>query len=199
VTNTDDFLVRLMKGCIELGQVPRIASLINACPVDYVAGVVAELGGGGVPAAPRGRVYHITNPVAFRYDDLFHALTAAYPLRTVEYEEWCTALVQLTLEVREEHALFPLLHHVLEDLPTRSASPALDDANTQALVRGMSALVCAPMASVLPLYLGYLERVGFLPACRGVGEVGGKGSPPGHSPFHRSPKAKAAWTGRRRQ
>lgn len=45
VTNTDDFLIRLVKGCISLGQVPEIANLINMVPVDYVSNVVASVVG----------------------------------------------------------------------------------------------------------------------------------------------------------
>ena len=43
VMNTDDFLLRLIKGCVQLGQVPRIANVVNMCPVDYVANAVSEI------------------------------------------------------------------------------------------------------------------------------------------------------------
>ena len=37
VTNTDDFLWRLVKGCIQLGHIPDIHNAINMVPVDHVA------------------------------------------------------------------------------------------------------------------------------------------------------------------
>jgi thioester reductase-like protein len=40
VSNTDDFLIRLCKGCVQLGARPCIINSINACPVDHVAHVV---------------------------------------------------------------------------------------------------------------------------------------------------------------
>lgn len=45
VTNTDDFLIRLMKGCIALGTVPEIANVVNMVPVDYVSKVIASVVG----------------------------------------------------------------------------------------------------------------------------------------------------------
>ncbi len=43
--NSDDFLWRLVKGCIQLGQVPKIANVVNMAPVDYVAScIVAVMG-----------------------------------------------------------------------------------------------------------------------------------------------------------
>ncbi|KAL8669049.1 MAG: hypothetical protein Q9168_006338, partial [Polycauliona sp. 1 TL-2023] len=37
VTNTDDFLVRHLKGCIQLRSAPIIPNGINMVPVDHVA------------------------------------------------------------------------------------------------------------------------------------------------------------------
>ena len=37
VTNTDDFLWRLVKGCIQLGLVPDMNNTVNMVPVDHVA------------------------------------------------------------------------------------------------------------------------------------------------------------------
>lgn len=43
VTNTDDFIWRLIKGCIQLGLTPRISNVVNMCSVDYVANCVIEV------------------------------------------------------------------------------------------------------------------------------------------------------------
>jgi L-aminoadipate-semialdehyde dehydrogenase len=43
VTNTDDFIWRLVKGCLQLGKVPSISNIINMCSVDYVAKCIAEV------------------------------------------------------------------------------------------------------------------------------------------------------------
>ena len=51
VTNTDDFLWRLVKGCIQLGLVPDINNTVNMVPVDHVARCCA------LAAAHPGRVH----------------------------------------------------------------------------------------------------------------------------------------------
>lgn len=43
VTNTDDFIWRLVKGSLQLGKVPRISNVVNMCSVDYVANCVVQV------------------------------------------------------------------------------------------------------------------------------------------------------------
>ncbi len=59
VTNTDDFIWRLIKGCIQLGQTPRISNVVNMCSVDYVADCVVEVASN--PLALELGVFHTWN------------------------------------------------------------------------------------------------------------------------------------------
>jgi L-aminoadipate-semialdehyde dehydrogenase len=59
VSNSDDFLWRLVKGCIQLGKIPRISNIINMCPVDYVSNSIAEIVG-TEKSIPK-KVFHIWN------------------------------------------------------------------------------------------------------------------------------------------
>ncbi|KAJ3363750.1 large subunit of alpha-aminoadipate reductase, partial [Kappamyces sp. JEL0680] len=159
VTNTDDFIWRLVKGCIQLGQAPRISNVVNMCSVDYVADCVVQ-----VAASPKSLdrgVFHTWNPHGFKFDDLFASIIAAYGVSPIEYIQWRTSLLELTLATAD-HALFPLLHFVLDDLPTSTKSPELDDANTRAILQEAGAPACPKMDQLLPLYLGYLAHVGFI-------------------------------------
>ena len=47
VVNTDDFIVRLIKGCAQLGLIPEIYNTVNMVPVDHVARIAREAGGDG--------------------------------------------------------------------------------------------------------------------------------------------------------
>jgi L-aminoadipate-semialdehyde dehydrogenase len=157
VTNTDDFIWRIVKGCVELGQAPKISNVVNMCSVDYVAGCVIE-----VASSFKSfdlRVFHTWNSNVFKFDDLFSSLVP-YKVKLVEYVHWKTALMNLTLS-RNDHALFPLLHFVLDDLPTSTKSPELDDANMRKVLKGTK-VRSGKMQELLPLYLGYLCHVGFL-------------------------------------
>ncbi|KAK9727639.1 large subunit of alpha-aminoadipate reductase [Basidiobolus ranarum] len=160
VTNTDDFLWRLVKGCIQLGEVPIMNNIVNMCPVDYVAGTV-------VAVATQERclervAYHTTNPHRFRFNDMFASLMQyGFNIKPVEYILWRNHLMDVTLSANSDNALYPLLHFVLDDLPTSSKSPELDDTNTNWSIAGTS-VECAPMDTLMGLYLAYLIKVGFL-------------------------------------
>jgi L-aminoadipate-semialdehyde dehydrogenase len=53
------------------------------------------------------------------------------------------------------------LHFVLDDLPTSTKSPTLDDGNMRQIIFNTS-VKNASMSNLMPLYLGYLCHVGFL-------------------------------------
>ncbi|KAJ2356489.1 large subunit of alpha-aminoadipate reductase, partial [Coemansia erecta] len=158
-TNTDDFIWRLVKGCVELGQSPVMANPVNLCSVDYVARVVVEAV--SQPRALDHVVYHVFNHEHFRFQDMFDTLRAyGYAVADAEYMLWRSRLMEYTLS-NNDSALFPLLHYVLDDLPTSTKSPDLDDSHTRALLEG-TGVVCDQMKSLMGLYLAYLVKAGFL-------------------------------------
>ena len=59
VTNADDFIWRLVKGCLQLGQVPIMSNVVNMCSVDYVANITVEVAS-KAQGIDRG-VYHVFN------------------------------------------------------------------------------------------------------------------------------------------
>ncbi|KAJ2361683.1 large subunit of alpha-aminoadipate reductase, partial [Coemansia sp. RSA 2611] len=163
-TNADDFLWRLAKGCAELQLAPVMANPVNVCPVDYVADVVAF-------AASQSRaldhmVYHVFNRAGFRFHDIFELMRDyGYPMVDAEYMRWRSVLMESTLDDRDS-ALYPLLHFVLDDLPTSTKSPDLDDRHTRGLLEG-SGVECPDVKSLFGLYLAYLVEAGFLDAPSG--------------------------------
>ncbi|KAJ2607895.1 large subunit of alpha-aminoadipate reductase [Coemansia sp. RSA 1804] len=162
VTNTDDFIWRLAKGCVELRQSPVMNNAVNLCAVDYVAHVVVEAI--TQPRALAHLVYHVFNAERFRFQDLFDALRAhGYAVADVAYMAWRARLMDYTLAGAKDSALFPLLHYVLDDLPTSTKSPDLDDAHTRALLDG-TGIACPSMRDLMGRYLAYLVKAQFLPA-----------------------------------
>jgi len=64
----------------------------------------------------------------------------------------------------QDNALFPLLHFVLDDLPTSTKSPDVDDLNMQALLEGHEDKGDRTVTDELVAkYLSWLILVGFLP------------------------------------
>ena len=177
VCNTDDFLWRLVKGCLQLGQVPVIHNVINALPVDFVAKTCVEILKRGKTSAQKC-VFHAWNEQRVRFVDFFASLVhfgfgdaSSLPFRP--YLEWRDALMELTLS-GNDNALYPLLHFVLDDLPTATNSPALDNRNMQWALDG-TGVVNPRLAAkdtdpehvfentLMHKYLSYLCSIGFLP------------------------------------
>lgn len=167
VTNVDDFLWRLVKGCIQFGKVPIISNVVNMCSVDYVANATARIVGDR-DALQMG-VFHMWNSHRFRFNDLFSLLPLyGYSVAPTEYIHWRTCLMDLTFST-SDNALYPLLHFVLDDLPTSTKSAELDDSNTRrVLARSRceknGVLSSHRMEECIPKYLQYLVDVGFLSA-----------------------------------
>ncbi|CAO3630332.1 unnamed protein product [Cunninghamella echinulata] len=162
VTNTDDFIWRLMKGCVELGYIPSMANIVNLCSVDYVASVVASSAYYDQSSVKLG-VFQVTHPATFTFNDLFGTLsTYGYDVKQTEYIDWRNKLMEYTLK-SQDHSLFPLLHFVLDDLPTSTKSALLDDQHTQSIL-SYDKVQCPLMGDdLLGLYYAYLIKAGFLP------------------------------------
>ncbi len=113
------------------------------------------------PDAASKCVFHITHPSSptFRFDELFSCLSLyGYTVYKTEYIVWRNKLMEFTLQA-EDNALYPLLHFVLDDLPTSTKSPVLDNTNTREIV----GKECERMGErLIGIYLGYLVKVGFL-------------------------------------
>ncbi|KAL9936398.1 hypothetical protein V8E36_004466 [Tilletia maclaganii] len=144
VTNTDDFLWRMVKGCQQLGLIPDMNNTINMVPVDHVARITSlaalATASNGPATTTHATVYHVTAHPIIRFNDMLLALARyGWNVKQTEYVQWRAQLERHVLESNsntEANALFPLLHFVLDDLPTSTKSPELDDRNSAALLEG---------------------------------------------------------------
>ncbi|KZP25738.1 alpha-aminoadipate reductase Lys1p [Athelia psychrophila] len=164
VTNTDDFIWRMVKGCVQLGLVPDINNTINMVPVNHVAKCTALAAISPLPDASL-TVMHITARPLPTFNDLLSPLRQyGFPTTQCEYLVWRRKLEQHVMEV-QDNALFPLLHFVLDDLPTSTKAPELDDTNTAALLAAHGQSTSSTVSSELVgLYLAWLVAAGFLPS-----------------------------------
>lgn len=175
-TNTDDFLWRLVKGSEQLGLIPDIHNTINMVPVDHVAricslaSIQAQKEDGKVTGT-FARVYQVTAHPPIRYNDLLGALaTYGWNVKKIEYLLWRSKLEDHVMSTAQggvgANALFPLLHFVLDDLPTSTKAAELDDRHTQGLLNsfneGYGKVVMGIDEDQLGLYLAWLVAVGFL-------------------------------------
>ncbi|GJN86343.1 L-aminoadipate-semialdehyde dehydrogenase large subunit [Purpureocillium lilacinum] len=176
---TDDFLVRLWKGCLQVGARPDIANTVNTVPVKQVARitVAAAL---QLPAVLAGQplgVAQLTSHPRVTLNDWIGALEVyGHSVPRVPYREWCDRVVDYIGDTsKEEHALLPLFHFVVGDLPADTVAPELDDRNAAAALQrytGESDALAksAVDVDILGRYLAYLIAAGFLPAPTRAGE-----------------------------
>lgn len=164
MTNTDDFLWRLVKGCIQLGLVPDMNNTVNMVPVDHVALCTTLAAVSPLPDAPM-TVLHITARPLPTFNEMLSSLAQyGYLTEQCEYLVWRRKLEQHVMDT-QDNALYPLLHFVLDDLPTSTKSPNLDDNNTTTLLRRHAAIPNMTVdESLMGLYLSWLVSAGFLPA-----------------------------------
>ena len=163
VTNTDDFVWRMVKGCVQLGLVPNINNTINMVPVDHVAKCTSLAAISSLPHAGM-TVLHITARPLPTFNDLLSSLARyGFPTTQCEYLVWRRKLELHVMEV-QDNALFPLLHFVLDDLPTSTKAPELDDANTSALLASCAQDLNSTVSrALMGKYLAWLVGASFLP------------------------------------
>lgn len=105
VTNTDDFLIRLAKGCIQQGSRPKIENTINMVPVDHVARIVIATAL-TPPTKPLGVAQVTAHPRPTFRGFLGCLEKYGYSVPEVDYLEWKRSLQQYAAdETKERHAL----------------------------------------------------------------------------------------------
>ncbi|KAI1454653.1 large subunit of L-aminoadipate-semialdehyde dehydrogenase [Annulohypoxylon moriforme] len=139
VCNVDDFLIRMLKGCIQLSARPRIINTVNAVPVNHVARVVVAAAlnplRGGV------NVVHVTAHPRLRMNEYLSILEYyGYKAPEVSYDSWKEELERFVTagaleKDQEQHALMPLAHFCMNDLPATTRAPELDDRNAVSVLK----------------------------------------------------------------
>jgi L-aminoadipate-semialdehyde dehydrogenase len=166
-TITDDFLVRILKGCVQLGSYPDLGddNYINMMPVDGVAQIIVA----AATNTPRGMktLNAVSRTISFN-SYLSILSKGGFNVKQVDYDAWRSQLQQYVAsspaEKREEHALLPLYHLAVSDLPSDSRSPKLNSSNTKDVLARVSVDLDSLPATeeVLARYLAYLAAIGFL-------------------------------------
>ncbi|MDI3284632.1 amino acid adenylation domain-containing protein [Polyangium sp. 15x6] len=161
--NVDDFVCRLIKGCIHAGCYPDLPrQRKDFVPVDYVSAAVTRI---SLNPANLGRTYHLVPPVAESPDlqGFFELLRGAgHALRRLPFASWLECVVDSAGRSLSSPLLplIPMLTEKVHEGLTRwelyEGMPVFDDTNTrQALAH--TSLSCPPLdARLLRVNLAYL-------------------------------------------
>jgi amino acid adenylation domain-containing protein/thioester reductase-like protein len=184
--NSEDFMCRLLMGCIQLGSAPYASSSMPFTPVDFVSKTIIYL---SRQKEAFSKIYHLTNPKPGTAATLVrHISSLGYPLRFIWFDEWQEALFS-SLEKTGNNALskfVPMFERtkVAEEVytgepripaPLRPAPPQADSMdneeygqlifdckNTMEALEGTS-IVCPPVnRELIKTYLSYFVRIGLL-------------------------------------
>ncbi|XBW36546.1 hypothetical protein QEN19_002122 [Hanseniaspora menglaensis] len=168
-SNTDDFLLRFLKGCVQLKYIPDIANDVNMVPVDHVARVCTS---SALHALPKFDVVQVTAHPRIKFNKFLNMLsTYGYDVTVESYDSWKQHLEDSVVVRGEESALYPLLAMCLDGLPENTRAPALDDTNAKTVLaksvewseENIATFSQGATEKQVAVYIAFLNKVGFLP------------------------------------
>lgn len=169
VTNTDDYISRLIKGCMQLGSFPDLVNQKqDLITVDYASKTIVQI---SKKKESLGKAFHLV-PLASKNIDLsrlFELISACgYPIKKVPYTQWTDELINQG-QYSQKNSLFPLIpmlteqvHQGLTAWQLYQNTPNLDCSNTLEAIADIS-ISCPSMdTELLGKYLAYFLHSGFL-------------------------------------
>ncbi|MEK5495729.1 non-ribosomal peptide synthetase family protein [Bacillus sp. FSL M8-0077] len=170
VHNTEDYMARLIKGCIQLkayGELPNQRK--EFVPVDFVSKAITTI---CKDPANFGKAYHLVPPQeeSMELSEFFQKITEeiGYPLEKKAYNAWVEALIQAS-DQNADNALTPFLPMLTEKVEQDKTVWELyenmahfDSTNTQTVLQAHG-MTYPPMDDhLIKRYFKYMEDIGFL-------------------------------------
>jgi thioester reductase-like protein len=160
VTNVDDFVARMLAGCIQVGYAPDITNSMDMTPVNYVSAAMVYL---SRQPESVGKVFHLLNPSPIHWSDIFDLVNAeGYPVKKLPFDEWVEAVEENADP--QTNVLYPLLPFFHINFARRMLGIAdshydqLGTASTQAALAG-SGLRCSKIdRDLIRIFLEQLIR-----------------------------------------
>ncbi|MCK6579710.1 MAG: thioester reductase domain-containing protein [Anaerolineae bacterium] len=108
-SNEDDFVARILIGCIQAGYGPDIKNAMDMTPVDYAARSIVHL---SRQPESVGKVFHILNPDPITWSNIMDTvIEAGYPVRKLPFNEWVDAIEEHEDPMTNPlHPLLPFFH-----------------------------------------------------------------------------------------
>ncbi|WP_231883617.1 thioester reductase domain-containing protein, partial [Methylomonas koyamae] len=161
VWNTDDFLCRILKGCVQMGLAPDSDAKLEMATVDDISRAIVALARAD---CAENRIFHLNHPKPPTANVLLDWFSDTdLPLRKVPMPEWLSA-IHFTAETMKDFALKPLLSLFAEE-PIDTSSPVDNGYNclaTQQVLSSVGAEYGEFDANLLRLYREYFLRSGFI-------------------------------------
>jgi amino acid adenylation domain-containing protein/thioester reductase-like protein len=163
VFNINDFLYKLIIGCIQLGSVPDHDIQEDIMPVDYVSQAIIHL---SKQKKSLGKAFHLVNHQLLHTNTLLEVIqSCGYQIQQLSYEDWRSQLINIA-GAAPEHPLYPLVPFFSEDTSqqkksVKSGSLKLDCQNAIAGLSN-SQIICPDIdEKLLSTHISYLGKQGF--------------------------------------
>ncbi|MBD2665596.1 amino acid adenylation domain protein [Richelia sinica FACHB-800] len=163
VFNSNDFLYKLIIGCVQLGSTPDIDIRDNIVPVDYVSKAIVHL---SKQEESLGKTFHLVHTQTLHTNTLIdHIRSLGYVIEQISYDQWRAKLLQLT-QSSLEHPLSSLVPF----FPARQAQEDNSDLgflkfDHKNVINGLvnTSINCPPIdEKLLGIYFSYLIEQGFM-------------------------------------
>lgn len=162
VFNSNDFVCRLIIGCVHLGSVPDVDIMEDILPIDYVSQAIIYL---SKQQKYKNKNFHLVNSQFLHTDMLLKVINSlGYQIQQVSYNEWYKKIID-TVGSSPEHHLYPLMPFFsARESGTNSEPVALqfDCKNTMTGLADTSIVCPAIDENLLNIYISYMMCTGFL-------------------------------------
>jgi thioester reductase-like protein len=154
----------MIRGCIQLGSVPKDNAMVNLTPVDYASQAIVYL---SQQEASLGKVFHLINPQPLPWGEVVNSIISfGYPLQLLDYTQWSSKLLT-EVERSSDNPLYPLVTTMTNK---ESQNSSIENSVTQQIdlqntLTGLAetTIICPPLdQQLLSTYLSYLVRSAFL-------------------------------------
>ncbi|AFZ33308.1 thioester reductase domain protein (plasmid) [Gloeocapsa sp. PCC 7428] len=142
VFNRDDFLYKLIQGCIQIGSAPISDMMLNIIPIDYTSQAIIHL------SKQSPNVYHLVHPQPVSIDLLFDQLhTMGYDIKRLPYKQWREQLLKIAA-TDQQHPLYAIASLFPAEKQSPSTNINFNCHNTRTELAKTS-INCPPIDSTL--------------------------------------------------
>jgi L-aminoadipate-semialdehyde dehydrogenase len=173
---TDDFLCRLIKGCVQLKATPFLPTggayvpSVDMAPVDYVAGAIVR---GVHTKGSLNKGHNVNNPSFYPFHQMFEKIRSfGYELKAMPYLEWRAALyASMEDTTQESNALTAIATQFSESWINGLIHPTYDQANVRAAIEQAPVIKVPAVDDVMFRYISYLIGCKFMQPPENEGTV----------------------------
>ncbi len=160
--NLNDFLIRLIQACVNLGKFPSRETPLYLVPADYAARSLIHL---SLQKNSEGKKFHILNPAAITWNNFFEIIKdiGGYSLEKVSPEEWGEE-IRRYIDGNKKSAMYTILRFALDSSKAMvDTKPEFDMSETLNGLAG-TGIECPPVdRKLVAVWLKYLQQCNHLP------------------------------------